>query len=529
LLPAPALAQGIDLSWKDCVGSGFEASNQTFACSGAANQTYNLIFQFKVPQDIDNFIGAAAYVDYLNVSGAPLSPFWHFEAGGCNNSGSIKGIAMFDDIQLLPNCAAGFADPWDGDGSGGFEGIAAYGVDFHRPGNGYFILGDARGQAIPLVAGRNYYAFHLAFNNRNRATCAGCSEPGIVRFSKLTLESNDGSPPVDLTTTDKFASCVTVNGAPIEGCGTATTTTLAADPNPAKLGDQVTLTATVQTLVPPVGTVDFLEGTTLLGTAPVVNATAVLVRGFAAGSHPLTATYHGDPGHLASTSEVESLFVGSAPVVSVSDAEVIEPSTGTVHLEFTVSLSSPSTETVTVSYATADSTALSASDYVARNAAVSFPPDSTSIRVVVQVRADAPHERDEYLKLILSNPTIAVLGDGIGVGTIHDVTPCIQETSTGLAVSPNPAKSGDRVTLTATLSAVDTIAGSVQFRDGPTSLGTAPIVNDVATLAATFSEGSHTITASYLGDDCHPGSDSPPVVLVVGTAPVLSIADTTVL
>jgi hypothetical protein len=206
-----AAAQGIDLTWKDCVGTGNEQLVQSFTCSGTQNQTYNLIFQFKLRQEIDAFVGMAAYADYQNVTGTPLSPFWHYESGGCNNTGSIKGIALVDDIRLLANCAANFLDPWDGDGSGGFEGIAAYGVDFRRPGNGYFVLADARADATPLSAGANYYAFHLAFNNRNRTTCAGCSEPGCIIFQRLTLESNDGSLPVILESPDKMGQIVAVN------------------------------------------------------------------------------------------------------------------------------------------------------------------------------------------------------------------------------------------------------------------------------------------------------------------------------
>jgi hypothetical protein len=149
LMPATALAQGIDMTWRDCVGTGNETPFQSFNCTGNVNESYSLILQFKLSQPIPSFVAMAAYVDYQNTSGTPLSPFWRFEAGGCNNTGSVKGIAMSDDIRLLPNCAASFADAWDGDGTGGFEGIAAYGVDFRRPGNGFFVLVDARASGKP--------------------------------------------------------------------------------------------------------------------------------------------------------------------------------------------------------------------------------------------------------------------------------------------------------------------------------------------------------------------------------------------
>jgi hypothetical protein len=53
------------------------------------------------------------------------------------------------------------------------------------------------------------------------------------------------------------------------------------------------------------------------------------------------------------------------------------------------------------------------------------------------------------------------------------------------------------VTFTATV-APAAAAGSLQFRDGNTTIGTAKLVNGVATSA--LKGGNHTITAAYLGD-----------------------------
>ena len=218
-LPGAAFAQGIDLSWDDCVGTGLESSNKNFVCTGTVNQNYNLIFQFKTPQSLPNFVGMTAYVRLTNTTPGPLAPFWHYENGGCNNPAvGTKGIAFFDNIQLEPNCATNNLDPWDGDGSGGFEGIAAYGADFFGPGTAYLILGDARGSATPVDPFSNYYAFHLTFNNRNRTACAGCTQGVSLRWCAAELESNDGSPMLVLTGPDKFSDCATINGAPPALC-----------------------------------------------------------------------------------------------------------------------------------------------------------------------------------------------------------------------------------------------------------------------------------------------------------------------
>ena len=220
LLPRLAVAQGIDLTWNDCVGSSSAATNRAFSCSGGADETYDLVFQFRLAAPVTSFIGLAAYADYQNSSGAPLTPFWHYESGGCNNpSVGIEGLDVRDDVRMLPYCAANRSDPWDGDGSGGSESIPAYGVDFHRPGNGYLLVADGRFVSTTLVAGSPYYAFHLAFNNRNRATCPGCSDPGVLFFQLARFVSNDGSPDVDLDRPDQGDQCVSVNGGLGSLCG----------------------------------------------------------------------------------------------------------------------------------------------------------------------------------------------------------------------------------------------------------------------------------------------------------------------
>jgi YVTN family beta-propeller protein len=81
-------------------------------------------------------------------------------------------------------------------------------------------------------------------------------------------------------------------------------------------------------------------------------------------------------------------------------------------------------------------------------------------------------------------------------------------------VSPNPAVSGSPVTITATVVTGET--GSVTFYDGTTAIGTATIVNGVATLSVTgFTPGNHTITAIYSGDENHTSATSAAMTLIV--------------
>jgi hypothetical protein len=87
-----------------------------------------------------------------------------------------------------------------------------------------------------------------------------------------------------------------------------TVTGLVTSPNPVTYGDAVTLTATVAAgSGTPTGTVTFLDGSTVLGTADLadVNRTqqaTLTVPRFEAGAHQLTASYDGNATFAASTS-----------------------------------------------------------------------------------------------------------------------------------------------------------------------------------------------------------------------------------
>jgi hypothetical protein len=114
------------------------------------------------------------------------------------------------------------------------------------------------------------------------------------------------------------------------------------------------------------------------------------------------------------------------PAISIGNAEVTEGAGGTSKLaKFTVSLSAPSSKTVTVNYATANDSATAPSDYVAINPArtLTFLPGVVTKTIKVKVKGDNQDERDETFFVNLSEPTNAVIEDGQGVGTILDDDP----------------------------------------------------------------------------------------------------------
>jgi hypothetical protein len=119
---------------------------------------------------------------------------------------------------------------------------------------------------------------------------------------------------------------------------------------------------------------------------------------------------------------------------------------------------------------------------------------------------------------------VAVLGcAGLAAGVASAAT----EATVSLAVSPNPAQSGDLVTLTATVTgATSSPAGDVTFVSGALPIGTATLVpttatDSVATFTTTFAAGTAVLTASYKNPDFS-NSTSNAVTLVIGSAGVPS-------
>jgi len=130
-------------------------------------------------------------------------------------------------------------------------------------------------------------------------------------------------------------------------------------------------------------------------------------------------------GAITAACTVTASFVSnSLPTISVADASVNEGDSGTTSLNFTVTLSAPSSSDVGVDYATSDNSpavggATAGSDYTAvSTGTLTIPAGNTSGTVTVDVTGDTTVESDETLTLTLSNPTGVTLGTAIATGTI---------------------------------------------------------------------------------------------------------------
>jgi plastocyanin len=108
------------------------------------------------------------------------------------------------------------------------------------------------------------------------------------------------------------------------------------------------------------------------------------------------------------------------PSMSINDVTVSEGNGATRAATFTVTLSSPAVGTVTAHFATSDGTAFAPSDYQSKSGTVSIGNGQTTGSITVNVVGDRLREPDETFSVTLSSPSGATVGDGTGVGTIHD-------------------------------------------------------------------------------------------------------------
>jgi len=111
------------------------------------------------------------------------------------------------------------------------------------------------------------------------------------------------------------------------------------------------------------------------------------------------------------------------PTLVIDDVTVAEGNSGTTAATFTVTLSRPSAQPISVNFATADGTAVAPGDYHAANGPVVFNPGQTSQLVTILVNGDTTAEPNESFTVNLASPSGATIADAQGVGTISNDDP----------------------------------------------------------------------------------------------------------
>ena len=197
------------------------------------------------------------------------------------------------------------------------------------------------------------------------------------------------------------------------------------------------------------------------------------------------------------------------PALQIADRTAAEGPVGATSFVFPVTLSSPTSKTVTVQAATRNGTATS-SDYTSRNVTLTFPANSTAAQnLTVSVNGDATSETDETFFVDLTSPTNAKVSDPQAVGTIQndDAPASGSNTLTITDVTRSEGNDGTTpttpFTFTVTLGRVpgagNTATVNFHVTEGTASSG-ADYIFSSGTLVFGSSDTAKTISVPVIGD-----------------------------
>jgi hypothetical protein len=285
-----------------------------------------------------------------------------------------------------------------------------------------------------------------------------------------------------------------------------TTTSVSASASQVAAGQGVTFTATVTptgTSFVPIGTVTFMDGSTVLGTAALnaldqatytsTNQATFSTSSLPVGIDAITAVYNGDLNFAGSTSSPLDESVGGTTTQVVSSAN---PSVYGQIVTFTATVA-PVVGTNTP------------------GGTVSFD-DGTNMLGTATLSGGSATFSTSALSLGGHSITVSYSGDSSdAASTSNTLSQTVNQdaTSTGLSSSQNPSVYGQSVTFTATVTAASpgsgTPSGIVTFMDGTTTLGTGSLSGGIATYStSSLALNGHSITASYGGDSNYTSSST---------------------
>ncbi|MBD2692390.1 Calx-beta domain-containing protein [Anabaena catenula] len=136
------------------------------------------------------------------------------------------------------------------------------------------------------------------------------------------------------------------------------------------------------------------------------------------------------------TSATVNIADNDLPLVTINLSDnqtIVEGSTSSQNVSYTVTLSDTSTQTITVQYATSDGTAIAGSDYSNTTGTLTFNPGVTSRVINIPIVNNFLNEANETFTLTLTSPTNASLG------TKTSATTTITDTLTASVTTTLPA------------------------------------------------------------------------------------------
>jgi hypothetical protein len=252
--------------------------------------------------------------------------------GDINGDGKVDLAVTIDDQTSSHNQGIAVAL---GNGDGTFQAatlLQSTGQSqvFDLPGPGYVKLVDVNrdGNLDLLYTNRSLSTVGVMYGKGDGTFGSPVEYPaGSFAYDLAFADVNgDGVPDVVTSGSKKGFSGVTVL---LDAAGT--NVTLASSANPVAAGAAVTFSSTVAAsvrgvTVAPTGTVNFYDGTTLLGSGTLSSGAASFGTTLTAGTHSITAQYSGDGNFVVNTSAALSQVVTAAPTYTLA----ANPTTQTV-------------------------------------------------------------------------------------------------------------------------------------------------------------------------------------------------------
>ena len=271
----------------------------------------------------------------------------------------------------------------------------------------------------------------------------------------------------------------------------SSTVTLNSSLNPAVYGQAVNLTATVTDSdgIAPTGIVVFSEGGAIYGSVTLNGGVAQLtLPQLLVGKHTITAQYGGDNSDNSSKASLTETIQGASSATSITSS--LNPSNYGQAVIFTATVTSTSgvpDGTVTFKNGSQGLGTVTLSGGQAQLSVSTVDAGANTVKAIYSGSSTFTTSQNSLQQVVVAAPTTVVL-----------------------TASPNPASSGQAVTLTATVNCATALpTGTVTIKDGKTVLGTASVVNGQAQFTtSTLSTGTHSLNATFSGSQDFAKSNS---------------------
>ncbi len=211
-------------------------------------------------------------------------------------------------------------------------------------------------------------------------------------------------------------------------------------------------------------------------------------------SNEIDALLSDDPS-TAAPADPTAIPVYVHPTLTIAGVSVPEGDSGVTPIAFPLTLDRPARLAVSVAWVVEGLTAVAGEDFVAASGTLTIPVGSATGEIVAQALGDLVVENDELLRVVLSSPTYAVLGDTEAIATL------VNDDATALSVSDASAEEGEVATFTLQLSAPSALPVTVGAAtlDGDAIAGVDYTPASGAILFAPM-ETARTITVATLED-----------------------------